>query len=152
MWGSLVRMLFGYVRMPLLFPPLSICRFDCGGIFPPLPNPSKLWASKFVERIYSNKPLRRPMDLSRTLTLLRYSICLLLDYLTPSETTKCFPGQTAHCYKMFWGFYVITCYPKKRSYKMVAQPKPYKPTHTLKKAFLLQNAVPEYTFGTLFYF
>ena len=33
-----------------------------------------------------------------------YSICLLLDYLPPSETTKCFPGQTAHCYKMFWVF------------------------------------------------
>lgn len=31
------------------------------------PNPSKLWASRFVEHIYTNKPLRCPMDLSRTL-------------------------------------------------------------------------------------
>ena len=61
-----------------------------------------------------------------------YSICLLLDYLPPSETTKCFPGQTAHCYKMFGVFYVITCYPKKRSYKMVAQPNHINP-HTPSK-------------------
>ena len=43
---------------------------------------------------------------------------LLLDYLPPSETTKCFPGsKKTHCYKMFWVFYVVTCCPKKAATK-----------------------------------
>ena len=59
---------------------------------------------------------------------------LLLDYLPPSETTKCFPGsKKTTLLQNVLGFYVVACYPQKSSYKMVAQPDNINPHTSSKK-------------------
>ena len=72
-----------------------------------------------VVRIYSDAVHFLPLPICRfDCGCILYQSGLLLDFLPPSETTKCFPGSKKHiATKMFWGFYVVTCYPKKAATK-----------------------------------
>ena len=65
---------------------------------------------------------------------------LLLDYLPPSETTKCFPGSKNHIATKCFGFLYCRMLSKKNSYKMVAQPDNINP-HTPSKKLVCYNMV-----------
>ena len=93
--------------------------------------------------------VKEPGATCPSITLLQYHMPSTWSYswLPTKTTTTCFPGQTAHCYNMF---FVITCYPKQQLQNGFTA-EPYKPIRSLQEVTLLQNGSTGYIFETRFY-